>query len=118
MSNHKFLNEQDSAAHGGILQWLHDRPDLPPIRSGKSFVGLTNDQVDDMDIHYDFKRKRFRLWEPKDLEEYCGIRDRAVNGNWYVVLRESPHWIEAEKDEVVILEWIQAYGDPHGSTRD
>lgn len=115
MSSSKYLGEQNKERHGGILRWFYDRPDLPPIRSSKPFMGLTHEQVEEMGFQHDFHRRTFKLWEAADLAAYTDIRDRAVNGMWYIVTHTARHWVPEQNDEIVILEWIQTYGDPHGS---
>lgn len=115
MSLFKYFNEQGTDDHGGTLAWIGNRPDLPPLRPRQPIAGLTPEQVDDLDWHHDFKREKLRLWVKDELDRYVAIRDRAVNGDWYIVHKCTHHWVEAHQDELVIIEWTQTYGDPHGS---
>ena len=110
MSTSKYHTEAGGAQHGQHrLHWPGTMEGFPVVGGGDVFSGLKQDEVENLELQYDFKSKMFALWNPTEKAEFDDINDRIING-WYRLLKRSDHWDEENKHYQVWLEWFQIYG--------
>lgn len=107
MSTRKYYGEHGGPQHGDArLHW-------PGTVEGFPFVGnpgdLRQQEVEDIDLQYDFKSCMFELWDPQQKADFDEINDKIVNG-WYRILKRTDHWDDEKKHFRVWLEWFQIYG--------
>lgn len=110
MSTQKYHGEAGGWQHGGHrLNWPGTMDGFPVIGGVGGPSDLKQEELENIDLQYDFKSKMFVLWEPEQKAEFDDINDKIVNG-WYRLLKRSDHWDEENKHYRVWLEWFQIYG--------
>lgn len=110
MSTQKYHGERAGWQHGEHqLNWPGTMDGFPVIGGPGGFPDLKQEEVENIDLQYDFKSKMFVLWDPSQKAEFDDINDKIVNG-WYRLLKRSDHWDEENKHYRVWLEWFQIYG--------
>jgi hypothetical protein len=104
------------AEHGGgpqhnnaFLHWPGTMDGFPIAGGQKLNVDLKQEEVENLDLQYDFKSQMFELWDEKQKAEFDEINDKIING-WYRLLKRSDHWAEEKNHFRVWLEWFQIYG--------
>ncbi|NDD52539.1 hypothetical protein EBZ39_01450 [bacterium] len=107
MATFKYHSEIGGEQHGNRrLHW-------PGTLDGFPFIGepgdLKQQEVEDIQLQYDYKSKMFELWDVSQKSEFDDINDKIVNG-WYRLLRRNDNWDEDKKHFRVWLEWCQVYG--------
>jgi hypothetical protein len=105
----KYFGEQSNDHHGGQLFWPGTAEGYP-VRNNGGTPHIKQDEMDNLELSFDFKRRVFKLWEEQDLEDYRLVMDRVTN-KWYGKIHLARHWDEEHNDEVVVLEWVQVYGE-------
>lgn len=107
MSLFKYFQERgNNDQHPGVLGWLRGEP-MPPLLNNNR-PALTQTELESLEVQYHFRRKKFCLWVPGELAEYCDICDKAANG-WYIIRYQGRHEAPDHGDEYVYLEWLQQY---------
>jgi hypothetical protein len=110
MSTRKYHAEVGGSQHGQhSLNWPGTMDGFPVVGSGDMLGNLKQDEIENLELQYDFKSKMFVLWDEKQKAEFDEINDKIVNG-WYRLLKRSDHWDEENKHYRVWLEWFQVYG--------
>jgi hypothetical protein len=110
MSIRKYHGEHGGPQHGGAnLHWPGTMDGFPVAGPPNLFADLKQNEVENLELQYDFKSKMFVLWDEKQKAEFDDINDKIVNG-WYRLLKRSDHWDEENKHYRVWLEWFQIYG--------
>lgn len=110
MSIHKYHGEAGGPQHGGArLHWPGTMDGFPVASAGGLFPDLKQEEVENLDLQYDFKSSMFALWDEQQKAAFDEINDKIVNG-WYRLLKRSDHWDEEHKHFRVWLEWFQIYG--------
>ena len=109
MSLRKYHGEIGGPQHGS------ERLNWPGTLEGYPVVGntgrtdLKQEELENIDLRYDFKSHMFSLWDPAEKAAFDDINDKIVNG-WYRLLKRSDNWDEENKHFRVWLEWAQVYG--------
>lgn len=108
MSLHKYHGEVGGAQHGGAkLNWPGTMDGFPVM--GGAPVDLKKEELEDLDLRFDFKSKMFELWDEAQKAEFDDVNDKIVNG-WYRLVKRADNWDEEKKHFRVWLEWFQVYG--------
>lgn len=106
----KYFSESGGAQHGHQqLHWPGTMDGFPVVGPAAGMPDLKTEELEDIELQYDFKSKMFKLWVEQEKTEFDGINDKIVNG-WYRLLKRSDHWDEENKHYMVWLEWCQVYG--------
>lgn len=109
MSLRKYHGEVGGAQHNNArLNWPGTLDGFPVIGSGQR-TDLKQDELENIDIQYDFKSRMFELWDTAQKSEFDDINDKIVNG-WYRLLKRTDNWDDEHKHFRVWLEWAQVYG--------
>jgi hypothetical protein len=110
MSTRKYHTEVGGEQHGTTrLHWPGTVDGFPFAADPGSVPDLKQNEIEDIDLQYDFKSRMFELWELSQKSEFDDINDKIVNG-WYRLLKRSDHWDDEKKHFRVWLEWCQVYG--------
>ena len=109
MSLRKYHGELGGQQHGqDRLNWPGTLEGFPVVGSGNQ-TNLKQDELENIDLRYDFKSHMFELWDAQQKAEFDDINDKIVNG-WYRLLKRSENWDDEKKHFRVWLEWAQVYG--------
>ena len=109
MTFRKYFGEEGGPQHGSQkLHWPGTLEGFPVAASG-SVPDLKKEELENLELRYDFKSKMFKLWLEPEKAEFDDINDKIVNG-WYRLLKRSDHWSEDQSHYIVWLEWCQVYG--------
>lgn len=110
MSLRKFFGEQGGSQHGDArLNWPGTLEGFPVLTPPGVSADLKKEELENLDLRFDFKSRMFELWDEKQKEEFDDVNDKIVNG-WYRLLRRNDNWDEEHKHFRVWLEWFQVYG--------
>jgi len=110
MSFTQYHGESSGAQHGDYrLQWPGTMDGFPVLSNPAAKRDLKQDEVEDIDLQYDFKSNMFELWDPAQKAEFDNIHGKIVNG-WYRLLKRIDNWDESKTHFRVWLEWMQIYG--------
>jgi hypothetical protein len=110
VSLRKYHDELGGAQHGDArLQWPGTPDGFPVLNNPFAKQDLKQDELDNIDLRYDFKSRMFELWDPAHKADFDDVNDKIVNG-WYRLLKRDNHWDEEHKHFIVWLEWAQVYG--------
>lgn len=110
MSMRKYHGEMGGMQHNNSpLQWPGTVDGFPVLGPEGGTANLKQEEVENLELQYDFKSRMFVLWDEKDKSEFDDINDKIVNG-WYRLLKRSDHWDDEHKHFRVWLEWFQIYG--------
>jgi len=110
MSMKKYHGEMGGQQHNNsLLQWPGTVDGFPVLGPPGGSANLKQDEIENLDLQYDFKSRMFILWDEKDKAEFDDINDKIVNG-WYRLLKRSDNWDDEHKHFRVWLEWFQIYG--------
>lgn len=110
MSFGKFYGEVGGPQHGDArLSWPGTLDGFPVIGRPGSTSDLKKEELENLELRYDFKSKMFRLWVAEEKAEFDDINDKIVNG-WYRIVKRADNWDDEEKHYRVWLEWCQVYG--------
>ena len=106
----KFFGEQGGPQHGNQrLSWPGTLDGFPVIGRGGSTTDLKQEEMENLELCYQYKSQMFELWDPAQKAEFDDIHDKIVNG-WYRPLKRSDVWDDEKKHYRVWLEWAQTYG--------
>lgn len=109
MSLRKYHGEIGGTQHNNAqLNWPGTLDGFPVIGAGHR-PDLKQDELENIDLQYDFKSRMFELWDPTQKAEFDNINDKMVNG-WYRLLKRTDNWDDEHKHFRVWLEWAQVYG--------
>lgn len=109
MSLRKYHGELGGPQHNNAqLNWPGTLDGFPVLGSGQR-PDLKQDELENIDLQYDFKSHMFELWDPAQKAEFDSINDKIVNG-WYRLLKRTDNWDDEHKHFRVWLEWAQVYG--------
>ncbi len=109
MSLRKYHGEIGGQQHANQnLNWPGTLDGFPVIGNGNR-ADLKQDELENIDLRYDFKSHMFELWDPQQKTEFDDINDKIVNG-WYRLLKRSDNWDDEKKHFRIWLEWAQVYG--------
>ena len=109
MSLRKYHGEIGGEQHNNArLNWPGTLDGFPVIGSGNR-ADLKQEELENIDIQYDFKSRMFELWDVTQKAEFDNINDKIVNG-WYRLLKRNDNWDDENKHFRVWLEWAQVYG--------
>lgn len=109
MSLRKYHGEIGGPQHGQAqLNWPGTLDGFPVLSAGNQ-ANLKQEELENIDLRYDFKSHMFELWDAQQKAEFDDINDKIVNG-WYRLLKRSDNWDEERKHFRVWLEWAQVYG--------
>lgn len=109
MSLRKYHGEIGGTQHNNArLNWPGTLDGFPVIGAGHR-PDLKQDELENIDLQYDFKSRMFELWDPAQKAEFDDINDKMVNG-WYRLLKRTDNWDDEHKHFRVWLEWAQVYG--------
>ncbi|NDD52734.1 hypothetical protein EBZ39_02440 [bacterium] len=109
MSLRKYHGEIGGPQHNNAqLNWPGTLDGFPVIGNGNR-PDLKQEELENIDIQYDFKSRMFELWDTAQKAEFDNINDKIVNG-WYRLLKRSDNWDDENKHFRVWLEWAQVYG--------
>ena len=108
MSLLKFFERDNphDESYGGRLGWIGNEQ-LPPLLD-TSLPALTQTQLESLETHGQFKRRKFCLWIPEDLVAYVEVNDKAING-LYDVLYKELHESAEHGEQYAYVEWMQKY---------
>lgn len=110
MSTRKYHSEVGGSQHGNSrLYWPGTMDGFPFAGDPGSVPDLKQNEIEDIDLQYDFKSRMFELWDSGQKTEFDDVNDKIVNG-WYRLLRRSDHWDDEKQHFRVWLEWCQVYG--------
>lgn len=110
MSLRKFYGEQGGPQHGDSrLNWPGTLDGFPVIGPPGAAANLKQDELENLELRYDYRSKMFLLWEPEAKTEFDDVNDKIVNG-WYRLLKRADVYDEENKHYRVWLEWAQIYG--------
>ena len=110
MSTRKYFGEHGGPQHNNAhLHWPGTMDGFPVVGPSSAFADLKQDEIENIDLQYDFKSRMFTLWDEKEKAEFDDVNDKIVNG-WYRLLKRSDHWDDEKKHFRVWLEWFQIYG--------
>lgn len=110
MPFNKYHGETGGPQHAGHkLHWPGTMDGFPVIGPSGGMPDLKAEEVENLDLRYDFKSKMFKLWVDAEKAEFDDINDKIVNG-WYRLMKRSDHWNEQNNHYTVWLEWCQVYG--------
>lgn len=110
MSLRKFHAEMGGPQHSGErLNWPGTLDGFPVIGSQGAMANLKQEELESLELRYDYRSKMFLLWEPEAKTEFDDINDKIVNG-WYRLLKRADVYDEENKHYRVWLEWAQVYG--------
>ncbi len=109
MSLRKYHAELGGPQHGGDqLNWPGTMEGFPVVGNGFR-ADLKQDELENIDLRFDYKSRMFDLWDEQQKQEFDDINDKIVNG-WYRLLKRSDNWDDEKKHFRVWLEWAQVYG--------
>jgi len=109
VSLRKYHGEIGGTQHNNArLNWPGTLDGFPVIGAGHR-PDLKQDELENIDLQYDFKSRMFELWDPTQKAEFDDINDKMVNG-WYRLLKRTDNWDDEHKHFRVWLEWAQVYG--------
>jgi hypothetical protein len=109
VSLRKYHGEIGGSQHNNArLNWPGTLEGFPVLNSGHR-TDLKQDELENIELQYDFKSKMFDLWDATQKAEFDDINDKIVNG-WYRLLKRSDNWDDEHKHFRVWLEWAQVYG--------
>jgi len=109
VSLRKYHGEIGGSQHNNArLNWPGTLDGFPVLGSGQR-NDLKQDELENIELQYDFKSKMFELWDVNQKAEFDDINDKIVNG-WYRLLKRSDNWDDDNKHFRVWLEWAQVYG--------
>jgi len=109
VSLRKYHGEIGGTQHNNAqLNWPGTLDGFPVIGAGHR-PDLKQDELENIDLQYDFKSRMFELWDPAQKAEFDNINDKMVNG-WYWLLKRTDNWDDEHKHFRVWLEWAQVYG--------
>ena len=109
MSLRKYHGEIGGTQHNNArLNWPGTLDGFPVIGAGNR-PDLKQDELENIDLQYDFKSRMFELWDPTQKAEFDDVNDKMVNG-WYRLLKRTDNWDDEHKHFRVWLEWAQVYG--------
>jgi hypothetical protein len=109
VSLRKYHGEIGGTQHNNAqLNWPGTLDGFPVIGAGHR-PDLKQDELENIDLQYDFKSRMFELWDPAQKAEFDNINDKMVNG-WYRLLKRTDNWDDEHKHFRVWLEWAQVYG--------
>lgn len=110
MSLRKYFDEIGGGQHGDVrLNWPGTLEGFPVIAPPGSQLDLKKEELEDIDLQFNFKSQLYELWDPAQKAEFDDINDKIVNG-WYRLLKRSDIWDDEHKHYRVWLEWFQVYG--------
>lgn len=110
MSIKKYYSELGGMAHGGgALHWPGTMDGFPVKSDGGLPPDLKKEELESLDLQFDFKSKMFELWDPVQKAEFDDVNDKIMNG-WYLRQHRTDHWDDEKKHYRVWLEWGQVYG--------
>jgi hypothetical protein len=106
----KYYGEQSGPQHGdALLNWPGTLDGFPVFAARGQAVDLKKEELDNLDLRFDFKSQMFELWEPAQKAEFDDVNDKIVNG-WYRLVKRADNWDEEKKHFRVWMEWFQVYG--------
>ena len=109
MSLRKYHGERTGNQHNNeLLNWPGTLDGFPVV-GGASRSDLKQEELENIDLRYDFKSRMFELWDAAQKTEFDDINDKIVNG-WYRLLKRSDNWDAETNHFRVWLEWAQVYG--------
>jgi hypothetical protein len=109
MSTRKYFGDLGGPAHNDAHLHWPGTMDGFPVAGSDAHLNLKQEEVENLDLQYDFKSSMFELWDEKQKAAFDEINDRIING-WYRLLKRSDHWNEQKQHFRVWLEWFQIYG--------
>lgn len=111
MTLRKFHSETAGPQHGpdARLNWPGTLDGFPVLGPQGSTANLKQEELENLELRYDYRSKMFLLWEPEAKAEFDDINDKIVNG-WYRFLKRADVYDEEHKHYRVWLEWAQVYG--------
>ena len=110
MSLSKFHGELGGPQHGdGKLNWPGTMDGFPVLGQKGTTANLKQDELENLELRYDFKSRMFLLWDEKAKIDFDDVNDKIVNG-WYRLLKRSDVYDEENQHYRVWLEWAQVYG--------
>lgn len=110
MSTRKYHGEVGGIQHNNAqLNWPGTLDGFPVLGGAGPRPDLKQEELENIDIQYDFKSRMFELWDTTQKAEYDNINDKIVNG-WYRLLKRTDNWDEKNNHFRVWLEWAQVYG--------
>ncbi len=110
MSFRKYFDELTGQQHGGAsLNWPGTLEGFPVMGATADHANLKKEELENLDLRFDFKSKMFELWDEKQKAEFDDINDKIVNG-WYRLVKRADNWDDEHKHYRVWLEWFQVYG--------
>ena len=96
----------DETPHNGKLHWPGTVEGFP-VR-GTHAPDLKQFESDDIELHFDFRFKTFKLWEEEDRIAYQDVRDRAANGIYRIDFIHRN--VDDHTRPSIYMEWVQIYG--------
>jgi len=106
----KYHGEMAGPQHGdSVLNWPGTMDGFPVLGPRGQVNDLKKEELDNLDLRFDFKSRMFELWEPDQKADFDDVNDKIVNG-WYRLVKRSDNWDDEKKHFRVWMEWFQVYG--------
>lgn len=81
-----------------------------PFRGPTAPLLKRDELIDHVQIHRDFRHKKFDLSDSEQDKQFEHVMDRCING-WYKLYYIDRRWSEEKQNYIVYLEWSQQYGE-------